>query len=63
MQLDPKNQLSYYLLGVSFADAGIYREAIREWEKVIAIDPKSEAGETAAENIEVLRDLLPMRER
>ena len=61
MKLEPRNQLPYYLLGVAFADAGIYREAIREWEKVVAIDPKSESGETAAESIKVLRELLPKK--
>jgi tetratricopeptide (TPR) repeat protein len=58
MELEPKNQLPYYLLGVAFADAGIYREAIREWEKVVAIDPETEAGRSAAESIDVLRKLV-----
>jgi tetratricopeptide (TPR) repeat protein len=61
MKLEPNNQLPYYLLGVAFADAGIYREAIREWEKVVAIDPTTESGESAAESIRVLRELLPRK--
>jgi Flp pilus assembly protein TadD len=59
LELEPNNQLPHYLLGVAFADAGIYREAIAEWERVVAIDPTTEAAKTAAEGIKVLRDLLP----
>jgi protein O-GlcNAc transferase len=63
IQLDANAQLPHYLLGVAFADAGIYREAIVEWEKVVKIDPKSEAATTALEGIKVLRTLLPTEEQ
>lgn len=57
--VEPKNALPRYLMGVAFADAGIYREAIREWREVVALDPTSDAANTAAENIKVLQGLLP----
>jgi len=58
-KLNPASQLPHYLLGVAFADAGIYREAIVEWEKVVQADPKSDTATTALEGIKVLRTLLP----
>lgn len=63
IRLDSNAQLPHYLLGVAFADAGIYREAIVEWEKVVQIDPKTEAATTATEGIKVLRTLLPKEEQ
>ncbi len=55
---DDKSQLAHYWLGVAFADAGIYREAILEWQKVVAIDPKTDNASTAKEGIDVLQQLL-----
>jgi tetratricopeptide (TPR) repeat protein len=63
IRIDANAQLPHYLLGVAFADAGIYREAIVEWEKVVQIDPKTEAATTANEGIKVLRTLLPQGEQ
>jgi tetratricopeptide (TPR) repeat protein len=48
----------YYYIGVAFADAGIYREAIREWEKIINIAPNSDTAATARENIQTLKMFL-----
>ncbi|KPJ58960.1 MAG: hypothetical protein AMJ46_13090 [Latescibacteria bacterium DG_63] len=48
----------YYYIGIAFADAGIYREAIREWQKVIEISPNSEVARNAKDNIEVLMVFL-----
>jgi tetratricopeptide (TPR) repeat protein len=59
IELEPANQLPHYLLGVAFADAGIYREAIVEWQRVVEIDPNTEAAGTAAEGIKVLQGLIP----
>jgi tetratricopeptide (TPR) repeat protein len=48
----------YYYIGVAFADAGIYREAVREWERILAVAPNSEAAKNARENIDVLKNFL-----
>jgi tetratricopeptide (TPR) repeat protein len=57
-KIDPKDQAPYYWLGIAFADAGIYREAIVEWSAVVAIDKDSELGRAAAEGIEVLHPMI-----
>lgn len=57
-KIDPKDQAPYYWLGIAFADAAIYREAIVEWKAVIAIDKDSELGRAAAEGIGVLQPML-----
>jgi hypothetical protein len=36
----------------------VFREAIVEWEKVIALDPDGELGKTAAENVRIIRQYL-----
>lgn len=56
--IDAKSQLAHYLLGIAFADAGMYREAIRDWQRVVEINPSSEAAKTASEGIEVLQSML-----
>jgi DUF1365 family protein len=47
-------------MGVAFADAGIYREAIRMWQKVIEIAPESSEAASAKESIEVLKKFVGM---
>lgn len=63
MTADPTSPLPHWLLGTAFADVGIYREAIREWRKVVELDPTGEAGKTAAEGIQTLQGLLPPGEQ
>ena len=58
LSVDPESQLAHYNLGVAFADAGIYQEAIREWQAVARIDPKSDAARQAQDNIRVLRSVM-----
>jgi tetratricopeptide (TPR) repeat protein len=49
---------AYFTLGVAFADAGIYRDAIRMWKKVIEIAPESAEANSAKESIEVLEKFV-----
>jgi tetratricopeptide (TPR) repeat protein len=49
---------AYFTLGVAFADAGIYRDAIRMWKKVIEIAPNSPEANSARESIEVLQKFV-----
>jgi tetratricopeptide (TPR) repeat protein len=58
IRLEPKSQLAHYWLGIAFADAGIYREAVVEWQKVVDIDDGSELGRAATEGIEVLKPMI-----
>ena len=50
----PGSYCAYFTLGVAFADAGIYADAIRMWKRVIAIAPQSPEAISASESIEVL---------
>lgn len=50
----PGSYCAYFTLGVAFADAGIYRDAIRMWRKVVTLAPQSPEAISANESIEVL---------
>lgn len=51
---------AYFTMGVAFADAGIYREAIRMWKKVVEIAPDSPEAASARESIDVLQKFIGM---
>jgi tetratricopeptide (TPR) repeat protein len=57
-KIDPKDQAPAYWLGIAFADAGIYIEAINEWTEVVSLDKDSELGRAASEGIDVLRNIM-----
>jgi len=59
----PRAHCAYFTLGVAFADAGIYRDAIRTWRKVVELAPDSPEGASARESIEVLEKYLTDRSR
>ena len=54
----PQAYCAYFTLGVAFADAGLYRDAIRMWRKVVDIAPASPEAVSAKESIEVLEKFL-----
>ena len=54
----PNAYCAYFTLGVSFADAGLYRDAIRMWRKVVQIAPGSPEAISANESIEVLEKFV-----
>jgi tetratricopeptide (TPR) repeat protein len=54
----PGAYCAYYTLGVAFADAGLYRDAIRQWRKVIDLAPTSAEAINARESIDVLEKFL-----
>ncbi len=55
---NPRSHCAYFTLGVAFADAGIYRDAIRMWKKVVEIAPDSPEAVSAKESIDVLEKFL-----
>ncbi|MBD3178738.1 MAG: tetratricopeptide repeat protein [Candidatus Latescibacteria bacterium] len=55
---DRSHPQPHYYLGNYFADSGIYREAIREWEKVIELGPGTEAASRARKNIRTVRNAM-----
>ena len=54
----PRAYCAYFTLGVAFADAGLYRDAIRMWTKVVEIAPSSPEAVSAQESIEVLKKFV-----
>ena len=58
IQHTPKAYCAYFTLGVAFADAGIYRDAIRMWQKVVELAPTSPEGMSAQESITVLQKFV-----
>lgn len=55
---NPDAHCGYFTLGVAFADAGIYRDAIRMWQKVVELAPESPEAMSARESIEVLEKFV-----
>lgn len=47
-----------YSMGVAFADAGLFREAVNYWKRVTLAEPDSELGKSAGENVELLQKYL-----
>ena len=54
----PRAYCAYFTLGVAFADAGIYKDAIRMWRKVVEIAPASPEAISARESIDVLEKFV-----
>lgn len=54
----PRSYCAYFTLGVAFADAQMYHEAIRAWEKVVEVAPQSPEALSAKESIATLRELM-----
>ena len=58
IQEKPGSFCAYFYLGVAFADAGIYRDAIRMWKKVVDLAPNSSEAMSAKESIDVLEKFV-----
>jgi Flp pilus assembly protein TadD len=54
----PRWSCAYFTMGVAFADAGLYRDAVRMWKKVIELEPDSPEAQSAKESVEVLEGVL-----
>ena len=54
----PRSYCAYYMMGVAFADAGLYRDAIRMWKKVVELAPASAEAQSAKESIDVLEKFI-----
>ena len=57
LEANPRSQLAHYNLAILFADSGIYREAIAEWQAAVEIDPDSDLGTRSRDNIEIIRQM------
>lgn len=54
----PQSYCAYFTLGVAFADAQIYKEAIAAWEKVVEYGGDTPEAESARESITTLQQLV-----
>jgi tetratricopeptide (TPR) repeat protein len=54
----PNAHCAYFTLGVAFADAGIYKDAVRMWKKVVELAPESPEAISAKESISVLESVI-----
>lgn len=58
LALDANSPSALYSMAVSFADAGIFREAVKYWQRVAEVDPKGDLGKNARENIDLVSKYL-----
>lgn len=58
LEVAPDSQDAHYNLGVAFAEAQIYREAVVEWDIVVSIDPNTAVAQQAASNSQLLKEVL-----
>lgn len=58
LEIDPEHPQARFYLAIFFWEARIYREAIREWEAVIAAEPEGFLAQKARDNILLLQKAL-----
>ncbi len=58
LQRHPQSYCAYFTLGVAFADAQMFREAVRAWEKVPQYGPGTPEAQAAQESIQSLLQIL-----
>jgi tetratricopeptide (TPR) repeat protein len=58
LRLGPEHAQPHFYLAVFFWEAKIYREAIREWERVMELEPDGFLARKAHENIVMLQKAL-----
>jgi tetratricopeptide (TPR) repeat protein len=58
IERNPRAHCAYFSMGVAFADAGIYKDAMRMWRKVVELAPASPEAISAKESIEVLEKFV-----
>jgi tetratricopeptide (TPR) repeat protein len=58
IDIDPKCHSALYNIGVAFADAGLFREAVSWWRKVVQAAPGTDAARNADDNIKILERFI-----
>jgi tetratricopeptide (TPR) repeat protein len=58
LELAPDAAQPHFYLAIFFWENGIYREALREWEKVIELEPESGLADRARENIVLMQNAI-----
>lgn len=55
---DPDNPQPHFYLAIFFWESGMYREATREWQMVVDLDPESQLAKKAKENITLVQNAM-----
>ena len=55
VEIDSKCYSALYNIAVAFADAGLFREAVKWWERVEKVAPGTDAARNARENADILK--------
>ncbi len=58
LEIDPNDPQAHFYLAIFFWESTMYREALIEWERVIALDPETFLARKAQENIVLLQKAL-----
>ena len=58
MEIDPDHPQPHFYQAIFFWESGIYREAVKEWEKVIELDPEGMLAGKAKENIMMVQNAM-----
>ncbi len=61
LKMNPESAQAHYYMGLAFADAHIFKEAQLEWETVARLKPNSELGQTALENVKLIKQYLTVK--
>src|SRR5207244_7034961 len=58
LEVHPKSYCTYFTMGVAFADAQMFRDAIRCWDKVAELGPHTPEAESASESMKLLKEYI-----
>lgn len=56
--VDPDHSQPHFYLAIFFWESGMYREAVREWQMVLDLDPGSQLAMRAGENITLIQNAM-----
>jgi len=58
LAIDPNSSQAHYNLGLAFAEAKLFKEALVEWETVVRLEPDGDLGRAAADNVRIIRQYI-----
>ena len=56
--VDPSHPQPHFYLAIFFWESGMYREAMREWQTVVDLDPESALARSAKKNITLVQNAM-----
>ena len=55
---DPEHPQPHFYLAIFFWESGMYRDAVREWQMVVDLDPDSQLAQQATEHITLVQNAM-----